>query len=286
MNRDNQNQHQPEAPHVAECDRAEQLVTYFYGEANVAEADEFQHHLAQCAACREELTAFDSVRRAVDAWRSEALDQATAPSFQFQIIPASTAAKPFEHSVHPARCSHHMPKRSALGALRAVFDLSPLWLRVSGVATAAAVCVLAALAVFGAEVRWDSRGLVAHTGVARERMVTQANETPAQAAVMPVEQAYTASQVETLIAERVEQKRAELLAEVKNQISMQQASSVTPKRNVNAPVTVEVVRRSQTRRRNSNVVVPAPPAAQRLGEPLVNAADREPHLYDLLGEVD
>ncbi|HEX8722630.1 MAG TPA: zf-HC2 domain-containing protein, partial [Pyrinomonadaceae bacterium] len=60
------------------CDRAEEFVTYLYGEAEPAEARAFRRHLEACAVCRDELAALGVVREGLGLWRAEALG--TVPS--------------------------------------------------------------------------------------------------------------------------------------------------------------------------------------------------------------
>ena len=107
------------------CERAGDLVSVLYGEADERERRDFELHINQCGSCRAEFAAFANVRDSIGEWRDEALS-----GFVSAHAPAS-----------PTR-------QSALAALRQFFDLSPLWLK-SAVGFAAIVfCVLAALAVF------------------------------------------------------------------------------------------------------------------------------------------
>lgn len=112
------------------CARAEDLVTYLYGEASESEAVEFERHIKQCDSCSNELAAFSRVREDVVEWRNQSL-----PSFESShaIAPVLTEA--------PVAAR----QRSALAALREFFALSPMWMRA---ATAMAVIVVCALLVF------------------------------------------------------------------------------------------------------------------------------------------
>ena len=58
------------------CHRAEDLVTYLYGEANTADAQDFAAHLQQCDACRAEFAVFNQVHDSIVLWRNEALGAA------------------------------------------------------------------------------------------------------------------------------------------------------------------------------------------------------------------
>jgi hypothetical protein len=87
------------------CERRDELLEFLYGELADSEAKRFQSHLRECTACSEELNDFSGVRQSVIAWRHETLGA----------IPTSSTV------LHD--------KRSALAALRAFFDFSPLWLK-------------------------------------------------------------------------------------------------------------------------------------------------------------
>jgi hypothetical protein len=182
------------------CGRAEQLVNYLYGESGAAERAGFEQHLTSCAACRDELQAFGQVREAVGAWRAELLTAA----------PTVTAA-----AVSPADATRRdvvstQSRRSAWGALREFFALSPAWLRFGAVAASLVVCALAALAVANAEVGRENGKLVFRTGVWR----TNAQDAP-QSPTANVASADPA-QLSRLVAERdaavrqLEEARAQL----------------------------------------------------------------------------
>src|SRR5262245_15234736 len=122
------------------CHRAEDLVTYLYGEAGESDARDFREHLQQCDACRSEFAVFNQVHESILVWRNEAL----GPAFN----PAAIAADPAVDSTQFVR---HERKLSALAALREFFSVSPLWLRG---ATAFAALLLCALLIFAAARIW------------------------------------------------------------------------------------------------------------------------------------
>jgi len=105
------------------CERASDLIAFLYDEADERETRDFQLHLQQCSACREELASFGGVRESITLWRDEALAGFVSTTTQPQ-------------------------KKSALAALRQFFDLSPLWLKGVTAFAAVAFCVLAGLALF------------------------------------------------------------------------------------------------------------------------------------------
>ena len=78
------------------CNFAEPLISYLYGEINGAEKVEFETHLESCAACYNELAEFGLARSAVQEWRSIEFEKLATPLFE---IPANkteslTAARP------------------------------------------------------------------------------------------------------------------------------------------------------------------------------------------------
>src|SRR5438132_3571599 len=89
------------------CHRAEHLVTYLYGEASEADAQDFAGHLQQCDACRSEFGVFQQVHDSILVWRSEALGSAFSPT-----------AVSTESSIDSAQFVRHERKLTALAALR------------------------------------------------------------------------------------------------------------------------------------------------------------------------
>lgn len=122
------------------CHRAEDLVTYLYGEATTEEAGDFSAHLQQCDACRAEFSVFHQVHDSIVTWRKEALGNAVqAPQVSANAVVAAD------------RFVQHERKLSALAALREFFSVAPLWLRG---ATAFAALLLCALVVFAISRAW------------------------------------------------------------------------------------------------------------------------------------
>lgn len=122
------------------CHRAEDLVTFLYGEATAEEARDFTAHMQQCDACRAEFNVFNQVHESIVTWRNEALGSiASAAPAQADVRIVS--AEPVQHG-------RRLP---ALAALREFFTVSPLWLRG---ATAFAGLLLCALLIFAASRLW------------------------------------------------------------------------------------------------------------------------------------
>jgi hypothetical protein len=186
------------------CGRAEQLVSYLYGESGATERARFEQHLAVCAACRDELQAFGQVREAVGAWRAELL--ANAPGVAAaDLLPAAEPRRAFVGA--PSR-------RSAWGALREFFVLSPAWLRFGTVAASLVVCVLAALAIVNAEVGRENGKLVFRTGVWRTSSPKDGQH----------QNAVDASQLKQLLAER--EAMARQLEETRAQLDDSRAANI------------------------------------------------------------
>jgi hypothetical protein len=118
------------------CHRAEDLVTYLYGEAGEADATDFAAHLEQCDSCRSEFAMFQSVHDSILLWRNEALGSAFSP-----------AAAPVTTTVAANQFVRRERRLSALAALREFFSISPLWLRGAAAFAALLLCVLAGLTI-------------------------------------------------------------------------------------------------------------------------------------------
>src|ERR1044072_6610016 len=131
------------------CHRAEDLVTYLYGETNAAEARDFAMHMEQCDACRAEFSLFDQVHESIVTWRNEALGTASVP-----------VVAPVVQTVHLSRPFVQDERRlSARASLREFFFLSPVWLRGS---TAFDAVLLCALVNFSASRFWKNTSLEAN----------------------------------------------------------------------------------------------------------------------------
>lgn len=117
------------------CARSEDLVAYLYKEATHTEARDFEIHLKACVACNAESAAFGDLREAMGEWRREALGTLSSPAFETEA--------PLLTSVRGTRAQN----RSALGAIRQFFTLSPAWMRAATAAVVLVFCTLAIIAV-------------------------------------------------------------------------------------------------------------------------------------------
>lgn len=266
-----------ETTNINHCERAGELVAYFYDEATPIERESFEAHLAHCAGCRDELGAFAGVREAVGHWRAEIL-QAAPATHTFADAPAATTpgvtgGRKLDASDAPRSAA------SALAALREFFTLSPMWLRAGMSAAALVVCALAALALFNAEVPWDG-GKVAIN--ARTQSGAQAEQARADA---PAAKVYTQAELDNLAAERDAALRA--LEETRAQLDDSRAANLFAA--VEAVETVpasstEVPALNNSRRERRTLS----PTNRRPPQRLRNDRDPEdvPRLYDLLIEAN
>lgn len=177
---------------INSCVRAEDLVTYLYGEATADEARDFEGHMRHCDACRAEAAAFGGVREAIGDWRRQALGTLTHTAVEPDAFPLFNAAETSK--------LRHAP--SALAALREFFALSTAWLRAATVAVALAFCALVVIAV-------------AHF-VERPRTVLVEKQ---------VKSGYSEKEVEARIAEAVKRQKE---SDQKEQPEKIQQASATP----------------------------------------------------------
>jgi hypothetical protein len=186
------------------CGRDEELLAHLYGESAPAEAADFRRHLADCAACGEELAAFGGVRASVGEWREEVMRSVPALNVAERVAPYASSTKAGTRAPEVTHVATHTRDeartRSASAALREFFSLAPMWLRVGTAAAAFVFCALAALTLARAEVRWDSNGFAFNTGV-RERVVEKQIQSPAP-------KGFTQEQVDALVRQNVEREVA------------------------------------------------------------------------------
>lgn len=124
------------------CHRAEDLVSYLYGEASADEAHDFAQHLERCESCKAEFASFSSVHESITTWRNEALGSSVRLHADSPIVSEAAASSQFQQGQR---------KQSARAALREFFAMSPLWLRG---ATAVATLLLFVLGLFAVSRMW------------------------------------------------------------------------------------------------------------------------------------
>ena len=187
-----------DAANARGCERAEEFVTYLYGEGTLEESEIFRQHLEACAVCREEFAALGAVREVFGVWRAEALGSLPSLDISETLAPAVATRQTTER------------KRSASVALREFFSLAPLWLRAGAFAATLTLCALSALTLARADVSWDANGLAFRTGKGAEVVKEQ---TPAPAP----ENVYTAEQLDAIVAQRVAEATAQLKEQQRQQ---------------------------------------------------------------------
>ncbi|MBI3652348.1 MAG: zf-HC2 domain-containing protein [Acidobacteria bacterium] len=121
------------------CQMHELLVTYLYGETAPEESLRFEKHLLDCLSCRQELSAFEGVRESLQQW-------------QFDEVPNVRVV------------TANAERKSALGLLKELFMIMPLWAKGLG-AVALAMLVLA---VLGTEVKIGKDGFSYRADVFRK----------------------------------------------------------------------------------------------------------------------
>jgi hypothetical protein len=133
------------------CNMHELLVTYLYGEASPEEGQRFATHLLDCLSCRQELSAFESVRESLQQW-------------QFDEVPEVRLV------------ATNAGRKSALALLKELFTIMPLWAKSLG-AVAMAMLVLALL---GTDVKIGKDGFSYRADILRkgEPSVAQTSGAP------------------------------------------------------------------------------------------------------------
>lgn len=110
------------------CGRESELVAFLYGELSDVEKKSFESHMRTCHLCQAQTSEFRSIRESVAAWRDESLGCAQT------ISPAAQGLR-------------NQPRISAIAAVRAFLDLSPLWMKGAVGFAAILFCIFTALAV-------------------------------------------------------------------------------------------------------------------------------------------
>lgn len=161
------------------CDMHETLVSYLYNEATAEEARQIEDHMAQCAACKQELASFERVRDHLQQWQLDDLP----------IVRVVTESQP--------------SRRSAVDVLKELFGIMPVWAKALG-AVAAALLVFA---VMGTSVSVGGGGFSFRADILRhEPSVKDSTSTGNQ-------------KVDYVSADQLEQMRASLTAIVSQMIA-------------------------------------------------------------------
>ncbi|MEW6128105.1 MAG: zf-HC2 domain-containing protein [Acidobacteriota bacterium] len=173
------------------CNMRELLVTYLYGESTPEENLRFESHVLECAACKQELSAFESVRQSLQLW---------------QITEAPSVRASVSESIQP--------KRSFLSVLKELLLVMPLWAKGLGaVATA-----LLIFAVLGINISIGQNGFSFTADILRKNQAIAANGNTN----IPGNPPSTLAKVD---AAQIEELRAGLLAQVKAEIEKSDAAN-------------------------------------------------------------
>jgi anti-sigma factor RsiW len=119
------------------CHRAEDLVTYLYGESSQEESRDFAAHMSACDACRSEFALFQQVHQSILEWRSDALGAES-------LVASPRVARPQVES-QPVFDVHTPRRLSAFASVREFFRVSPLWLRGATALAGVLFCLLVGL---------------------------------------------------------------------------------------------------------------------------------------------
>ena len=266
------------------CERADELVSYFYHEATTDERRNFEQHLTACAACRDELAGFGEVHGAVREWREEIMQ--AAPTFALDaIVPQSARnGRPINASasiVAPVVA----PRRTAWAALREFFTLTPAWLRVGMVAASLVVCALAALAVVNAQFRWDDKGIAFGTNVNKQAQPPRSTTPQNAPQVAPSNQPqFTQADIATRTAERDAAQHDLAVARKQLDAAQQQVNVLNASLANSQAAYHQTLATLRTTRANQ---VSGGRRGNRFGPQLANLEQDEEglHLSDLLDEV-
>lgn len=146
-----------EAKQRPTCHRAEDLVTYLYGEANEVDARDFTNHLRTCDSCRSEYAVFNQLHDSIVTWRNDALGTAFNPR-----------AVAVDSTIESNQFVRHERKLSALAAIKEFFNVSPLWLR-AATSFAALLLLVFAVTLF---IRWSPKPVETAQKAGEQRMYT------------------------------------------------------------------------------------------------------------------
>lgn len=124
----------------------EAVVAYLYDEATAKERSRVNAHLTQCAACEQELKAFEHVRGMLQQWQIDDL-----PVVRVVTDRAS--------------------QKSMLTVLKELFTVTPIWAKALG----AVAMAMLLLAIIGTDVRVGSGGVSFHADLFRNRTAVAIN---------------------------------------------------------------------------------------------------------------
>lgn len=131
---------------TSQCNMHEALVAYLYDEATPDERALVNAHLTECAACGQELQAFEHVRGMLQQWQIDDLP-----------VLRVVTDRPSD--------------RSMLAMLKELFSATPIWAKALG----AVAMAMLLLAIMGTDVKVGSGGVSFHADLLRKRAVDGVN---------------------------------------------------------------------------------------------------------------
>jgi hypothetical protein len=169
----------------------EALVSYLYNEATPDERGNFESHLTECQACKQELNSFERVRGMLQQWQLDDLPVV-------RVVAERTSGA-----------------RSMLGMLKELFSVTPFWVKALGAVAAA----LVVFAVIGTDVSVGRNGVSLHADLLRRDKVVQpgnVNDLKTNGSNANIEQVRTElkSLVNQLIADSERQQKEEIRAQL------------------------------------------------------------------------
>lgn len=186
-----------------DCGRELDLIAYFYGEADERAAADFEHHLASCAKCSDDATAFRSVRTDLAAWREISPQHAT-PSLAIQFVKGVASRNQFD--------SHHLSQserslRRAWAALAELFRVTPRWVQAGGAFAVLAICALVTLAILGTAARRDDLADNLKGSSATEKLEATQTDSPLISTTVGLTQSELNNLVEREVTRRLDERR-------------------------------------------------------------------------------
>lgn len=191
------------------CQRQEDLVTYLYGEASAPERTRFELHLRECAACQDELKAFQNVRHKMSAWQPQIAPQHIAS----QLAPPMKSAQPLPSAnLHPGQL------------LRELFQALPAWFRLTAAGMATATAALVLFSLLGTRININGNGVDIAFGKeqalpALPSAINSTAQNPATSVAVSSPDLMTRAEAEAMIREAVARTQSQERNNVQTQLS-------------------------------------------------------------------
>jgi Putative zinc-finger len=112
-----------QTPNTQTCARANDLISFLYGEVGERDARDFEKHLHHCGNCQSEIASFTQVRGAIGEWKTEVMSV-------------------LSHA-YDSKLAQPLKQKSAIAALKEFFALAPFWMKSAVTFATVLFCVLA-----------------------------------------------------------------------------------------------------------------------------------------------